>query len=82
MEKFSDGEKDETDWEEIIVYANFEAGTIDKEIFQQSDLKFKIIGLDSDTPVVQLGDSTYKGRVHLLIIMNIYPNNYINQFCQ
>ncbi|EEB16638.1 hypothetical protein Phum_PHUM430810 [Pediculus humanus corporis] len=30
-------------------------------MFLQPDVKFKIIGLESDTPIVQLGETTFKG---------------------
>lgn len=68
MENLDNDEEEEE--EEVIVYANFEEGTVDKEIIQHSDLKFKIIGLDSDTPIVQLGDTTFKG-----IVTRIYVEN-------
>lgn len=57
----SDDDDDEEE-EEIIVYANFEEGTVEKELFQMNP-KLKIIGLDSDSPIVQLRDSTFKGNI-------------------
>ena len=57
-----DEKNDEEEEEEVIVYANFEEGAVDKEMFLQPDVKFKIIGLESDTPIVQLGETTFKGK--------------------
>lgn len=53
--------EEEEEEEEVFVYASFETGAVDKDVFQQPDVKLKIIGLDSDTPIVQLGNITFQG---------------------
>lgn len=54
---------DDSEEEDVIVYASFEKGTIEKDMFNVPDLHWKIIGLESDTPILQLGDTTFKGNI-------------------
>lgn len=56
---------DDSEEEDVIVYASFEKGTIEKDMFNVPDLHWKIIGLESDTPILQLGDTTFKGNIIL-----------------
>lgn len=56
---------EDSEEEDVIVYASFEKGTIEKDMFNVPDLHWKIIGLESDTPILQLGDTTFKGSYNV-----------------
>lgn len=53
MDATEDSVSEEIDEEEILLYADFDA-VIDESMFQKDSL-FKVIGLDSDEPFLQIG---------------------------
>lgn len=50
----------DTETEEIVIYADF-AELLDETILDSKDIKVELIGIDSNTPILQLGGHVFKG---------------------
>lgn len=60
--KMSDEKEAETEYieEELVVYADF-GELLDEELLDEKDLNVQLIGIESETPILQLGGHVFRG---------------------
>lgn len=56
---------DEYEEEETLIYVDFESNLLEDQI-SDNDLKLKLIGIDTEQPILQLNNKIFRGKYSFL----------------